>query len=79
MAVEDRSVVAYYNPDTHAKLGEFAAGTKPHGVIIEPSGTRAFVTDEEGGRVLVIDVATHAVTSEISVGGKPNGIVWLAQ
>lgn len=79
VAVEDRGVVAYFNPDTHAKLGEFVAGTKPHGIIFEPSGARAFVTDEGGGRVLVVNVATHAVTSEIALGGKPNGIVWLAQ
>lgn len=78
VAVEDRKVIAYFHPDTHAKLGEFTAGTKPHGIIFDPSGARAFVTDEDGGRVLVVDVATHAVTSEISTGGKPNGIAWLA-
>ncbi len=79
VAVEDRNVVAYFHPDTHAKLGEFSAGIKPHGIVFEPSGERAFVTDEEGGNVLVVDVATHTVSSEIALGGKPNGIAWLTR
>ena len=78
VAVEDRAVVAIFNASTHAKLGEFAAGTKPHGIAFEPSGTRAFITDESGGRVLVADVAARNVTGEITVDGKPNGIAWVA-
>ncbi len=77
IAVEDRGVVAIFDPVTHAKLTEIAAGTEPHGIVFEPSGQRAFVTDEEGGRLLVIDVASRTLASEISVGGKPNGIAWL--
>lgn len=77
VAVEDRGVVAIFDPITHAKLTEVAAGTKPHGIVFDPSGQRAFVTDEDGGRLLVINVATRTLASEISVGGKPNGIAWL--
>lgn len=79
VAVEDRGVIVIFNPDTHEKLGEFAAGTKPHGIVFEPLGSRAFVTDESGGRVLVIDVPGRSVTSEIAVSGKPNGIAWVAR
>lgn len=79
VAVEDRGVVAVFAGGTHAKVAEFRAGVKPHGIAFDPSGSRAFVTDEGGARVLVIDVATRSVTQEIPVGGKPNGILWLSR
>jgi YVTN family beta-propeller protein len=37
----------------------------------------AYVTDEETGKLFVIDATTHAVASEIELGGKPNAVVWI--
>lgn len=79
VAVEDRGVIAVFGAATHAKLTEFPAGTKPHGIAFEPGGSRAFVTDEGAARVLVIDVASRSVTQEIPTGSKPNGILWLSR
>jgi YVTN family beta-propeller protein len=79
VAVEDRAVLAIFNADSHESTAEFRAGVKPHGIVFEPGGARAFVTDEGGGKVLVIDVAARSISSQIDVAGKPNGIAWLGR
>ena len=78
-SLEDRGVLAIFDAKTHASKGEVAAGTKPHGLLFEPAGKRLFVTDEDGGKVLVVDVAGRSVLSQIDVAGKPNGIAWVAR
>ncbi len=77
VAVEDRGVIAIFNPETHEKLDEISVGAKPHGIAFDRLGSRAFVTDEDGGKLFAIDVAERTVVGELSLGGKPNGIAWL--
>jgi YVTN family beta-propeller protein len=77
VAVESQGVVASYDANSGAALGRYPAGTKPHAIAFDPSGTRAFVTDEIGGRVLVMTVADGSVTGEIVVPAGPNGIAWV--
>ena len=51
-------------------------GSAPTGVAFNPAGTRAYVTNQGGGTVSVIDTATNTVIgSPITVGSGPTGIV----
>ena len=50
-------------------------GSAPIGVAINPAGTFAYVTNEIGNSVSVINTATNAIAATIPVGSMPNGIV----
>ncbi len=58
-----------------------ACGTEPAAPPVQtvpavppPSGPRVYVTDEPGGFVIALDVATGAVVERIQVGKRPRGI-----
>ncbi|WP_369816156.1 hypothetical protein [Mycobacterium sp. 852014-52144_SCH5372336] len=55
------------------------AGSGPHGVIIDPAGTRAWVTNTYDDTVSVIDLATSSVVATIRVGEEPNGVSYSAR
>lgn len=46
------------------------------GILIEPSGKRAFVSCGPDGYIAVIDLATWQVTGHIDAGGDPDGLAW---
>ncbi|MCC7429698.1 YncE family protein [bacterium] len=50
------------------------AGSKTHGVVVNNTGTKVYVTNSDGNTVSVIDVATQKVTGTVGVGLAPNGI-----
>ena len=49
-------------------------GQGAHGIVVEPSGRHAYVTNLNGNDVAVVDLDTLAVVATIPVGEKPNGI-----
>ncbi|BBZ63529.1 YVTN family beta-propeller repeat protein [Mycolicibacterium monacense] len=49
-------------------------GAGPHGVVIDSSGRRAWVTNSYDDSVSVIDLAGERVSTTIPVGKGPNGI-----
>ncbi len=49
-------------------------GTGPHGVVVDRTGTRAWVTDSYDNSVSVIDLASRSVVATVNVGDDPNGI-----
>jgi YVTN family beta-propeller protein len=49
-------------------------GSGPHGVVIDASGTWAWVTDTFDDTVSVIDMANLSTPATIAVGEAPNGI-----
>ena len=49
-------------------------GGGPHGVVIDPAGTLAWVTNSYDHSVSTIDLASQTVTATIPVGKGPNGI-----
>ncbi len=51
-----------------------ATGAGPHGVVIDPAGTLAWVTNSYDNSVSVIDLASQTVLATIPVGEGPNGI-----
>lgn len=53
------------------------AGKAPHGVVLNKSGTRAYVTNLEGDSVSIVDTISGKELREVKVGKEPNGIsVW---
>jgi YVTN family beta-propeller protein len=46
------------------------------GIVIEPSGARAFVACTPDNYVAVIDLHSFAVTGHIQAGGEPDGMAW---
>jgi YVTN family beta-propeller protein len=46
------------------------------GIVIEPSGARAFVACTPDNYVAVIDLHSFAVTGHIQAGGEPDGMDW---
>ena len=46
------------------------------GIVIEPSGARAFVACTPDSYVAVIDLHSFAVTGHIQAGGEPDGMAW---
>jgi len=49
-------------------------GKGAHGVVVDPTGSRAYVTNVYGGDVAVIDLRRLRVVDRIRVGAEPNGI-----
>jgi len=54
-------------------------GAGPHGVVIEPSDQRAWVTNMYDGTVSVVDLTTNETVATVPVGDKPNGISYSSQ
>lgn len=54
--------------------GTVDTGSGPHGVVIDTSGTRAWVTNTFDDTVSVIDLSDLSASATIAVGRKPNGI-----
>ncbi|MGB8506331.1 YncE family protein [Mycobacterium sp.] len=54
--------------------GTVPTGSGPHGVVIDTSGTRAWVTNTYVNTVSVIDLPTLSVVATVPVGPEPAGI-----
>lgn len=50
------------------------AGNKTHGVVVDHTGNKAYVTNTQDNTVSVIDIASMDIIATISVGTGPNGI-----
>lgn len=53
----------------------FNTGAGAHAIAFTIDGNTAYVTNQTGNTVSVVNVANHTVTKTIVVGKKPNGIV----
>ncbi|KUH64997.1 hypothetical protein AU184_02605 [Mycolicibacterium novocastrense] len=49
-------------------------GSGPHGVVIDDTGTRAWVTNSYSDTVSVIELATSSVGATVRTGAEPTGI-----
>ncbi|MBD8056769.1 hypothetical protein ICV35_24275 [Rhodococcus ruber] len=54
--------------------GAVGTGAGPHGVVIDPSGTRAWVTNTYDDTVSVVDLPSLSVVATVPVGERPNGV-----
>jgi YVTN family beta-propeller protein len=74
---DDIGSVEYFhrmNNEWHLK-GNVATGNGAHAITFSSDGMTAYVTNQLGGTVSVINVSTRTKTSDITVGTKPNGIL----
>jgi YVTN family beta-propeller protein len=53
------------------RIGHGAAG-----ILIDPDGTRAFISCGPDNYVAVLDLRTFEITGHIDVGGEPDGLAW---
>lgn len=69
--------VAYFERKNNrwSLKGSIVTGNDAHAVTFTKDMKRAFVVNQKGNTVSVIDASTHTKTKDISVGGQPNGIV----
>jgi YVTN family beta-propeller protein len=55
-------------------INTITAGAGPHGVVVNDSGSFAYVTNFKNNTISVIDIVSQSVTYTISTGKSPNGI-----
>jgi YVTN family beta-propeller protein len=60
---------------THRLVKAFQLGGGSAGILMEPSGARAFVAVNQGGKVAVIDLPTLRLAGEIATN-QPDGMAW---
>jgi YVTN family beta-propeller protein len=53
-----------------------AVGRVPLGILMEPSGVRAYVAASQDNSVAAIDLKTLEVVSHIATGKDPDGLAW---
>ena len=54
-----------------------ALGRQPEGILVPPSGGRAFVAVNGDNYVAVVDLNTWAVTKKLQTGTGPDGMAWV--
>ena len=57
-----------------AVTGRLATGSGPHGLVVDPTGRRAWVTNLYDGTVSVLDLTVRRTVATVKVGDEPNGI-----
>lgn len=69
--------VAYFtkNGTEWSKKGEFQTDLDAHAIGFTKNQETAYIVNQQGNTVSVIDVKTHTKVKDIKVGSKPNGIV----
>lgn len=53
-------------------VGDIKAGERVHGVCIDPSGLRLFLTVESDHTLRIVDTVTRSTVGEVKLSGKPN-------
>lgn len=53
-------------------VGDIKAGERVHGVCIDPSGLRLFLTVESDHTLRIVDTVTQSTVGQVKLSGKPN-------
>lgn len=61
------------------QLKRIPIGHGAEGILMDPAGTRVFVSATPDDYVAVIDLKTLTVAGRIEAGKQPDGLAWLAQ
>lgn len=59
---------------TLTEVGTVETGQGVHGVVVEPSGRYAYVTNLYGGNLAVVDSVDCQVVATVATGASPNGV-----
>jgi YVTN family beta-propeller protein len=68
------NTISIIDTATFLVVSTVKTGKGTHGVVIEPSGRYAYVTNMYGNDVSVIDLTARKVIAAIPTGEVPNGI-----
>ena len=68
-----------YDSATRKLVKRLPIGHGSGGVLVEPTGARAFVSCGPDNYVAVIDLKTLTVTGHIDAGGEPDGLAWASR
>ena len=70
------SALTIYDAGTRKPIKQLDLGKGAAGILIEPTGRRAFVACSPDNYVAVIDLSTLTVVGRIDAGGEPDGLAW---
>jgi YVTN family beta-propeller protein len=59
---------------TLTEVGKVETGQGAHGVVVEPSGRYAYVTNLYGDNLTVVDLVDRQVMATVPTGASPNGV-----
>jgi YVTN family beta-propeller protein len=79
ISMEKRGDVAVVDVAAGTVKQWIAVGTGAAGVLIQPDGTRAYVSCSPDNWVTVIDLKTMTVVGKIQPGTEPDGLAWAVQ
>jgi YVTN family beta-propeller protein len=63
--------------DAHKEVKRLPLGKMPEGILVPPSGGRAYVAVNGDSHVAVVDLKTWQVTKKIPTGKGPDGMAWV--
>jgi len=62
---------------SHKVVKRVAIGKAPEGILLDPSGLRAFVAVSGDNHVAIFDLSTLTVTGKLETGTGPDGMAWI--
>jgi YVTN family beta-propeller protein len=65
-----------YDAGSRREFKRVAIGHGAAGILMDPDGSRAFISCGPDNYVAIVDLKTLAVTGHIDVGGEPDGLAW---
>ncbi|UCG42326.1 MAG: hypothetical protein JSU73_10695 [candidate division WOR-3 bacterium] len=69
--------VLVFDAGTNEPRARFLVGGAAGPLCTNPTGSKLYVGDREGGNLLVVDAVSGAVTARLPVNGEPNRLFWL--
>jgi DNA-binding beta-propeller fold protein YncE len=73
------SDLVIYNASTRTEAKRIKIGHGAAGILMQPDGSRAFISCGPDNYVAVLDLKTLEVTGHIDAGGEPDGLAWAVQ
>jgi YVTN family beta-propeller protein len=62
---------------TRSQIKHIATGQRPLGILMDPSGGRAYIAINTDHYVSIVDLKTLEITGKISTGKGPDGMAWV--
>jgi YVTN family beta-propeller protein len=65
-----------YDAGSHKEFKRVKIGHGAAGILMDPSGARAFIACSSDNYIAILDLKTLEVTGHLDVGGEPDGQAW---
>ena len=73
------SDLVIYDAATRKEFKRVKIGHGAAGILVQPDGSRAFISCGPDNYVAVLDLKTLEITGHIDAGGEPDGLAWAVQ